>query len=144
MQEKKMLQFRGGPGMALIPFAVFIVVTIGLSFMQAASLNMMIGAGVVGLLIGMLFAKNVGDYWEAILSGLGSKVGVTAVMLWLVVGIYGNILKSGHIVEGLVWLSVKLNMSGSVFTVAAFIFASLFAMATGSGFGTISTMSFIL
>lgn len=57
MQEKKMLQFRGGPGMALIPFAVFIVVTIGLSFMQAASLNMMIGAGVVGLLIGMLFGK---------------------------------------------------------------------------------------
>jgi len=144
MQEKKMLQFRGGPGMALIPFAVFIVVTIGLSFMQAASLNMMIGAGVVGLLIGMLFAKDVGDYWETILSGLGSKVGVTAVMLWLVVGIYGNILKSGHIVEGLVWLSVKLNMSGSVFTVAAFIFASMFAMATGSGFGTISTMSFIL
>lgn len=79
-----------------------------------------------------------------ILAGLGSKVAMTAVMLWLVVGIYGNILKSGHIVEGLVWLSVKLGVSGSVFTVAAFVFAALFAMATGSGFGTISTMSFIL
>lgn len=40
--------------------------------------------------------------------------------------------------------SDKLGVSGSVFTVAAFIFAALFAMATGSGFGTISTMSFIL
>ena len=69
---------------------------------------------------------------------------MTAVMLWLVVGIYGNILNRGQIVEGLVWLSVKINVSGAAFTVAAFIFAAIFAMATGSGFGTISTMSFIL
>ncbi len=105
---------------------------------------MMVAAGVVGLLLGMIFCKNVGDYWDVILEGLGSKVAMTAVMLWLVVGIYGNILKSGHIVEGLVWLSVKLGISGAVFTVCAFIFAALFAVATGSGFGTISTMSFIL
>ena len=144
MNENKKLEFRGGSFMALIPFAIFIVITIGLSFANAADLNMMIGAGVVGLLVGMLFVKDLEAYWDTILAGLGSKVGMTAVMLWLVVGIYGNILKSGHIVEGLVWLGVQLNMSGAAFTVAAFVFAALFAMATGSGFGTISTMSFIL
>lgn len=144
MRENKKLEFRGGSFMALIPFAIFIVITIGLSFANAADLNMMIGAGVVGLLVGMLFVKDLEAYWDTILAGLGSKVGMTAVMLWLVVGIYGNILKSGHIVEGLVWLGVQLNMSGAAFTVAAFVFAALFAMATGSGFGTISTMSFIL
>src|SRR5699024_8011920 len=58
--------------------------------------------------------------------------------------IYGNILTQGHIVEGLVWLSVQMRVKGSVFTVIAFIFSSIFALATGSGFGTISTMSFIL
>ncbi len=141
---KKKLDFRGGSFMALIPFLIFISVTITLSFINAADLNMMIGAGVVGILVGMLFAKNIEDYWDVILQGLGSKVGVTAVMLWLVIGIYGNILKSGHIVEGLVWLSVKLKMSGATFTLAAFVFSALFAIATGSGFGTISTMSFIL
>ena len=120
--------------MSLIPFAVFIVVTIVLSFANFQDINMMVAAGVIGLLIGMIFCKNPGDYWDVVLAGLGSKVAMTAVMLWLVVGIYGNILKSGHIVEGLVWLSVKLGISGSVFTVAAFIFAALFAMATGSGF----------
>ncbi|TCS72877.1 transporter (NhaC family) [Muricomes intestini] len=142
--EEKRLEFRGSSFCALIPFAIFIVITITLSFFNAADLNMMIGAGVIGLLVGMLFAKNLEQYWDAVLEGLGSKVGMTAVMLWLVVGIYGNILKSGHIVEGLVWLSVKLSVSGAAFTVAAFIFAAIFAMATGSGFGTISTMSFIL
>ena len=144
MENGKRLEFRGGSFCALIPFVIFIVITISLSFFNAADLNMMIGAGVIGLLAGMVFAKDINYYWDTVLEGLGSKVGMTAVLLWLIVGIYGNILKSGHIVEGLVWLSVKLNVSGSAFTVAAFVFAAVFAMATGSGFGTISTMSFIL
>ena len=144
MEENKKLEFRGSSFMALVPFAIFIVITITLSFFNAADTNMMIGAGVVGLLVGMFFAKNLNDYWDVVLEGLGSKVAMTAVMLWLVVGIYGNILNRGQIVEGLVWLSVKIHVSGAAFTVAAFIFAAVFAMATGSGFGTISTMSFIL
>ena len=144
MDENKKVEFRGSSFMALVPFAIFIVITIALSFFNAADTNMMIGAGVIGLLVGMFFAKNLNDYWDIVLEGLGSKVAMTAVMLWLVVGIYGNILNRGQIVEGLVWLSVKIHVSGAAFTVAAFIFAAVFAMATGSGFGTISTMSFIL
>ena len=142
--EKASLQFRGKSYFALIPFVIFISITIVLSFYNAVDLNMMIGSGVIGLIVGMIFAKDVDQYWDTVLEGLGSKVGMTAVMLWLVVGIYGNILKSGHIVEGLVWLSVKLSVSGAAFTVAAFIFSCIFAIATGSGFGTISTMSFII
>lgn len=142
--KDKVLEFRGSTFLALIPFAIFITITIALSFFNAADLNMMIGAGVIGLLVGMLFVKDRSYYWDVVLEGLGSKVGMTAVMLWLVVGIYGNILKSGMIAEGLVWLGVKLNVSGAAFTVAAFFFAAVFAMATGSGFGTISTMSFVL
>lgn len=144
MSKDERLEFRGNSFYALIPFVIFITITIFLSFFNAADLNMMIGAGVIGLLVGMIFVKDMAKYWDVVLEGLGSKVGMTAVLLWLVVGIYGNILKSGHIVEGLVWLSVKLNVSGSGFTVAAFVFSAIFAMATGSGFGTISTMSFII
>ena len=140
MEEKK-LEFRGGRAMALVPFVIFIVVTIGLSFANFQDIDAMVTAGMIALLIGMIFCKSLEDYWEVVLRGLGSKVAMTAVMLWLVVGMYGAILKSGHIVEGLVWLSVKLGLSGAVFTVCAFVFAALFAVATGSGFGTISTSS---
>lgn len=143
MVEKK-LEFRGGRAMALVPFVLFIVVTIGLSFANFQDINAMVTAGMIALLIGMIFCRNLEDYWEVVLKGLRSKVAMTAVMLWLVVGMYGAILKSGHIVEGLVWLSVKLGLSGAVFTVCAFVFAAMFAVATGSGFGTISTMCFIL
>ena len=45
--------------------------------------SMMVGTGVVGLLTGMLFCRDLNGYWEVILEGLGSKAAMTAVMLWL-------------------------------------------------------------
>ena len=69
--------------MSLIPFTVFITTTIVLSFANFQDISMMVGAGVVGLLIGMLFCRDLNGYWEVILEGLGSKAAMTAVMLWL-------------------------------------------------------------
>ena len=54
MEKEKKLEFYGGNGMSLVPFVVFIVITIGLSFINAADLNMMIASGVIGLIVGML------------------------------------------------------------------------------------------
>lgn len=144
LKKEGVLEFSGGKGFALVPFITFICITIGLSFINAADLNMMIASGVIGLIVGMLFAKNKNYYWDVVLKGLGEKLGMTAVLIWLVVGIYGAILKSGHIVEGLVWLSVQLHLKGAAFTVAAFIFSATFAVATGAAFGTIAAMGFIL
>src|SRR5699024_12169043 len=58
MHKEERLEFRGSNFFALIPFLIFIIITISLSFFNAADLNMMIGAGVIGLLIGMLFVKD--------------------------------------------------------------------------------------
>ena len=84
--------------MSLVPFVVFIVITIGLSFINAADLNMMIASGVIGLIVGMLIVKDKPRYWDIVLEGLGDKMAMTAVLIWLVVGIYGSVLKSGHLV----------------------------------------------
>lgn len=144
MATEKKLEFIGGNGTSLLPFIVFIVITIGLSFVNAADLNMMIASGVIGLIVGMLFCKNKTMYWDFILDGLGDKMAMTAVLIWLIVGIYGTILRQGQLVEGLVWLSVKLNLSGAAFCVAAFLFSAAFALATGAAFGTVAAMTPIL
>ncbi|MDD4572322.1 MAG: Na+/H+ antiporter NhaC family protein [Clostridia bacterium] len=146
MENKNINSLRFLPNQfaALIPFGIFIIITISLSFMKAADLNMMIASGIIGLIVGMFFCTDKEAYWNVIIEGLGSNVGMTAVLIWIVVGIYGSILKSGEIVEGLVWLSCKLGVKGAAFTVVAFIFSAIFAIATGTGFGTIATMGFIL
>ena len=144
MKEENVLKFKGGSKMSLVPFGIFIIITISLSFINAADLNMMIASGIIGLICGMIFSEEKDKYWNTVLNGLGEKLGMTAVLIWLIVGIYGAILKSGHIVEGLVWLSVQLHLKGAAFTVAAFIFSATFAVATGAAFGTIAAMGFIL
>ena len=45
------LEFRGGNYMSLLPFTVFIITTIALSFANFQDISMMVGAGVVGLLV---------------------------------------------------------------------------------------------
>lgn len=47
-------------------------------------------------------------------------------------------------VEGLVWMANSMNMGGASFTLVTFLFSGLFAISTGSGFGTISAMSLTL
>ncbi|CDI40301.1 Na+/H+ antiporter NhaC-like protein (fragment) [Tepidanaerobacter acetatoxydans Re1] len=112
-KDSGILSFRPSQFAALVPFAIFIIITISLSFMKAADLNMMIASGIIGLIIGMFFCEDKEEYWNVIIEGLGSDVGMTAVLIWIVVGIYGSVLKSGKIVEGLVWLSCKLGVKGA-------------------------------
>ena len=52
MEEKK-LECRGGRAMALVPFVIFIVVTIGLSFANFQDIDAMVTAGMIALLIGL-------------------------------------------------------------------------------------------
>ena len=73
MVEKK-LEFPGGRAMEQVPFVLFIVVTIGLSFANFQDINAMVTAGMIALLIGMIFCRNLEDYWEVVLKDLGSKV----------------------------------------------------------------------
>ena len=52
------LEFRGGNYMSLLPFTVFIITTIALSFANFQDISMMVGAGVVGLLIVLALVIN--------------------------------------------------------------------------------------
>ena len=127
-----------------IPFSLFITAAIGLSFCGAANIDLLIGIGITAIIFGALLAHNSSTYWKTIFEYFGSRTAMTATLLWLMVGVYGNILKEGHMVEGLVWATDSLNISGTGFTLVTFLFSGLFAISTGSGFGTISAMSLTL
>ena len=127
-----------------IPFSLFITAAIGLSFCGAVNIDLLIGIGITAIILGALLAHNNPTYWKTIFEFLGSRTAMTATLLWLMVGVYGNILKEGHMVEGLVWATDSLNMGGAGFTLVTFLFSGLFAISTGSGFGTISAMSLTL
>lgn len=129
---------------SFVPFTLFVGTAIGLSFWGAIDINLLVGVGIAAILVGTFLTKEKGTYWETVFEFMGSKTAMTATLLWLIVGVYGNILKEGHIVEGLVWAAHQLDINATGFTLVVFLFSSLFAVSTGSGFGTISAMSLTL
>jgi Na+/H+ antiporter NhaC len=129
---------------SFVPFTLFVGTAIGLSFWGAIDINLLVGVGISAILVGTFLTKEKGTYWETVFEFLGSKTAMTATLLWLIVGVYGSILKEGHIVDGLVWAAHQFDINATWFTLVVFLFSGLFAISTGSGFGTISAMSLTL
>lgn len=145
MKTTEQHSFAGiSPGASVLPFALFVTTVIGLSFFGFVDINLLIVVGIVAVVGGSLLATDTQQYWTTVFTFFGSRTAVTASLLWLLVGVYGNILKEGHIVEGLVWAAATLDFGGTAFIIVTFLFSGLFAISTGSGFGTISAMSLTL
>lgn len=129
---------------SVYPFGIFVFTAIVLSCLSAMSIELLVAAGVLGIIVGHVLADDSEAYWKTIFESMGSRTAMTAILLWLLVSVYGHVLQSGHIVEGLVWAADALSMGPSHFTMVVFLFSALFAVSTGSGFGTISSMSITL
>ena len=84
--------------LSLVPFTLFVVAAIGLSFIGAVDINLLIAIGLLSMLAGALLTRQPDAYWNCIFEFFGSKTAMTATLLWLLVGVYGQILKEGHIV----------------------------------------------
>jgi Na+/H+ antiporter len=137
MNEKKKIDFYGGPVGGVIPFIVFLAGTIYICVKGAPTETGMALFALIGLLSGAFFAKNRWDYSEEIFVGMADPVAVVPVLCWLIAGFFGAVLKSSGLVNGLVWLASKANISGALFCIAAFIICSVYACATGTSMGTI-------
>ena len=53
-------------------------------------MNALAVGGFLGLLIGALFCKTYGAYWDAVLRGIGSSTSVSIVVILLVIGMFTN------------------------------------------------------
>lgn len=131
------LTFRGGPIASVLPLAVFVVATAALVIRGAPAVEGMIVAAMLGISLGMLFARNLGDYSERVFSLMANRVATVAVVCWLWAGAFGGILADSGLVEAIVWLGAKLGLSGAAFTVVTFVSAALFAVSVGTGLGTV-------
>lgn len=137
MSEKKKIEFYGGSAVGLVPFLIFLAGTVYICVKGAPTETGMALFALMGLLAGAFFAKNKWDYSEEIFVGMADPVAVVPVLCWLIAGFFGAILKSAGLVNGLVWLASKANISGALFCVAAFIICAIYACATGTSMGTI-------
>ncbi len=131
------LHFRGGPIASLVPMATFLTTTVILVALGAPEVEGMILGCMLGLSLGMCLARSVGGYSDRIFTLMANRTSTVAVVCWLWAGVFSAVLAQSGLVEAIVWVGWKTQLTGSLFTVAVFISAALFATAVGTGLGTI-------
>ncbi len=138
MQDNpKPILFRGGAYVSALPLATFIVGTVSLVVAGTPAVEGMILAAMLGISVGMMFARDVADYSERVFSLMANRIATVAVVCWLWAGAFSGILASSGLVEAIVWLGWKFHLTGAGFTVAVFVSAALFATSVGTGLGTV-------
>jgi Na+/H+ antiporter NhaC len=138
------IEFRGGPAMSIVPLALFVLVTLVLVIFQAPKIEGMIVAAMIGISAGMVLARGMAAYNELIFSLMANRVATVAVVCWLWAGAFAGILGDSGLVEAIVWLGWKMQLTGALFTACVFVSAALFAVSVGTGLGTIAGFTAVL
>lgn len=126
--------------MAFLPVAAFLVFCV-LYFVvfKAFDMTALAMGGFVSLLIGAVFARKYGLFWEHVMRGIGSATSVSIVVILFLVGMVSQMIKATNVSSGFVWLAESIGLNAGFYTFFVFIAVGVIAMATGSSIGTFFT-----
>lgn len=144
VSSEKTLEFRGGTVASAIPLLVFVGVTVALVFAGAPKVEGMIMGAMLGISVGMFFARRASVYGERVFSLMVDRTAAVAIVCWLWAGAFSGILADSQLVEGIVWLGWKFGVAGREFTVTVFVCACLFAVSLGTGLGTVLAFTAVM
>lgn len=130
----------GGFFGGVAPLIFLIAILIWLSVGERGGTAPFWAAGWLAIALSLFLAKDKQHYCIAIMRGIGNENGVVIVTAWLFAGVFGQLMVAGGLVEGLLWFGLETGAQGAMFTLLAFIAASLFASGTGTGTGTVISL----
>jgi Na+/H+ antiporter NhaC len=131
------LRFHGGLVGAFLPFAFFLAGVTWLGLSGAPAETGLWPILLAALILGLLLAKDRTTYSEGMIAGMAQPLVMTMVMAWLLAGVLGTLLAESGLVEGLIWLSGRMGLTGAGYVVASFFTASVVSTATGTSLGTL-------
>jgi len=120
-----------------LPLFIFLIATVILVAKGAPTVEGMIIVSMLGVSAGMLVAKDIARYGEAVFSLMASRTATVAVVCWLWAGAFSGIMASSGLIEAIVWIGWKLDLQGARLTVSVFVSAAIFATSLGTGLGTV-------
>ncbi len=134
------LEFRGGMFMSLIPVAIFFAFC-ALLFIGFKAFNMeaLATGGFIALLIGGIFAKSYTEFWDAAIKGISSVTSVSVIVIFFVIGMFSELMKTSGLSGGFVWIANSVGISGGIFVAFIFFATCVVSTATGSSIGTMFT-----
>ncbi|WP_427870788.1 Na+/H+ antiporter NhaC family protein [Leucobacter luti] len=134
------LKFRVGMFGAFIAPILFLVgATMYFVVFKAFDMSALTTAGIVGIIIAGVFAKEYRRYWDSVIEGLANPIAMTVVMILFTVGPLSALLESTGVSEGFVWLAAELHVTGGLFIAIVFLAACAMSISTGTSLGTMFT-----
>ena len=129
---------------AVLPLLFMLAPVIALSFYGVLSSEVLVASGIAGLALGSLMSRRKKEYWDVVVHALSDPTGLIVFGLFLLVGIYGEILTSANLTEGIVWLSGWLNVGPALFTLFVYVVCSVLGTAMGTSLGIVLIMTPIM
>ncbi len=138
------IQFRGGMFGLILPFIVLFAGIIMLSVAGKAMPMAFWAPTLAAILTALIMAKKPAQCADLLIQGMSSEMVSIMLMAWFLAGIVAQLMKETGLIEGLIWLSMSVNLSGRFFPLIAFICGSLLSTATGTALGTVIALAPIL
>lgn len=144
VQGEKRLEFRGGMFGLVLPFIVLFAGIIYLALSGVAIPMAFWVPSLAALLVALILAKDATQCADYFIKGITNEMVMIMIMAWFLAGIVAELLKQTGLVEGLIWLSTSIGLSGRFFPLITFLIGCLLSTATGTALGTVITLTPIL
>ncbi len=96
-------------------------------------------AGYLAVLVGFLVYKDKKEFQKALIDGIRDNIFAFMIACFLLAGVMSKILTASHLVDGLLYLMSKINMSPAFMPIVCFAICVVLSSATGSAAGAMNT-----
>ncbi|QBS36627.1 hypothetical protein E1B22_00590 [Thermaerobacter sp. FW80] len=141
---QKVLEFHGGVPAMLLSFGVMFAGILWLGFTGSALPEAFWPFVILGLFVGLVLAKDRQLYIDALVRGISSNMLAIMLLAWFLAGIMARLLRETGLIEGLIWMFIKIGISSAWFPLITFLASSMMSLSTGTSVGTIIGVTPIL
>lgn len=141
--EKK-LEMYGGSLTASVPLIIAVIGFVIFSVYERGAITAFWVCCFIGVLVGILFAKNKRRYAESVFEGISRREGAAIYVVWIFAGVLGQIWRAGGMIDGMVWLGSTSGATGMWFVLVTFVISCILATGLGTSVGTVVALAPVL
>lgn len=140
-KEKKLVEFYGGSLGPWLP-VIFMIICIAVgTYIGGGGLVRMIIITFMSLMLGYLLAKDKKNFGDVLFSGLKNHMLSIVIMAFLLAGVMGQLLRQSGLIDALIYLIAKANISVGFLPVITFIICALISTACGTSSGSAAAVA---
>ncbi len=143
-EKKTYAETYGGKIGAALPLIAMIGSMVVMVALGMRSTKNFWASGYLAVLVGFLVYKDKKRFQQAMINGIRDKIFAFMIACFLLAGVMSKILTASHLVDALLLVMSKINMSPALMPIVCFFICVVLSCSTGSAAGAMSAAGPIL